>query len=122
MQKSRGEYRNSYKNDSFDRNKNRSRERSFSRNYGNNRISLSRSRPGSRASRNRNRTHCCKCREYDYFARNCPSSREEKEIEQLQQILNLGNEQLITPSMINMQAELNRVSSEVNLRANHLNL
>ena len=32
-------------------------------------------------------------REYDHFARDCPNSREEKEIEQLQQMLNLGDEQ-----------------------------
>ena len=50
------------------------------------------------------------------------TSREEKEIQQLQQMLNLGNEQLITPPMSNMQAELSSESSEENLRANHLNL
>ena len=30
---------------------------------------------------------------YDHFVRDCPTSREEKEIEQLQQMLNLGDEQ-----------------------------
>ena len=72
-----------------------SRERSFSRKYGNNRTrstSQSRPRSGSRASMNRDRMHCYMCREYDHFARDCPTSREEKEIEQLQQILNLGDE------------------------------
>ena len=49
-------------------------------------------------------------------------SREEKEIEQLQQMLSLGNEQLITPLTSNRQAESSRVHSEENLRANHLNL
>ena len=48
--------------------------------------------------------------------------KEEKEIEELQQMLNLGNEQLITHPMSNTQAELSRVSSEENLRANLLNL
>ena len=71
---------------------------------------------------NRDRIHCYKCREYDHFARDCPTSREEKEIEQLQQMLNFGNEQLITPLKSEMQAELSRVSSEENLRVNHLNL
>ena len=108
-----------------DRSRNRSRERSFSRNYCNNRFrntSQSRSRSGSRASTNRDRIHCYMCREYDHFARDCPTSREEKEIEQLQQMLNLGNEQLITPPMPNMQAELSRVISVENLGVNHLNL
>ena len=45
-----------------------------------------------------------------------------KEIKQFQQMLNLGNEQLITSSTSNTQAESSRVSSEENLRANHLNL
>ena len=53
--------------------------------------------------------HCCKCREYEYFAREFPTSREEKEIEQLQQMLNLGDEQTITPPMSNTQAEFSRV-------------
>ena len=38
------------------------------------------------------------------------------------QMLNLGNGQLMTPPMSHTQAELSRVSSEENLRANHLNL
>ena len=56
------------------------------------------------------------------FTRDCPTSREEKEIEQLQQMLNMGNEQLITPPTSNTQFELSRLSSEENLRVNHLNL
>ena len=118
---SRGKYRNTYRNDSYDRSMNRSRERSFSRNYGNDRTrstSQSRSRSGSRASTSRDRIHCYKCREYNHFAMDCATCREEREIEQLQQMLNLGNEQLITPPTSNMQAELSRVSSEEYLRAN----
>ena len=70
----------------------RLRERTFSRNYSNNgdRISSnSRSRSGSRASTNRDRIRCYNCREYDYFERDCPNSREERDLEQLQQMLNL---------------------------------
>ena len=53
--------------------------------------------------------------------RDCPTSREEKEIEQLQQMLNLGDEQTpITPS--NMQDNFSRTGSEENLRIGHLNL
>ena len=42
---------------------------------------------------NINRIRCYKCREYNHFVKDCPTSREEKEIEQLQQMLNLGDEQ-----------------------------
>ena len=54
------------------RSRSRSRDRSFSRNYGNNRTrstNQSRSRSGSRASTNRDRIHCYKCREYDHFCK-----------------------------------------------------
>ena len=72
----------------------RSRGRSFSRNNNNKRghdrsISNSRSRSGSRASTNRDRIRCYKCREYDYFTKDCPTSKEEREREQLEQMLNL---------------------------------
>ena len=58
--------------------------------YGNNRdrsSSNSRSRSGSRASTNRDRIRCNNCREYDHFVRDCPRSREERDLEQLQQML-----------------------------------
>ena len=100
-QNSRGEYRNSYRNGSYDISRKRSRESSFCRNYGNNRTrntSNSRSRPGSRASTNRDRIHYYKYREYDHFTRDCPPSKEEKEIEQLHWMLNLEDEQTITPT------------------------
>ena len=96
-QNSRGEYRNSdYRNIGYNRDRDRSRERSFSGNYGSNSAgstSNSRSRSGSRTSTNRNRIRCYKCREYDHFARDCPNSREERDIDQLQQMLNLEEEE-----------------------------
>ena len=70
----------------------------------------------------RDRVHFYKCKEYNHFASDCPTSREEKEIEQLQQMLNLGDEQLATSPTLNAQAELSRINSEENLRLNHLNL
>ena len=45
-----------------------------------------------------------------------------RKLKQFQQMINLGNEQLITPPKSNMQAELSKVGSEENLRTNHLNL
>ena len=80
----------------YDRGRNRSRERSFPRNYDSNRtmsMSNNRLRSGSRASTNRDRIRCYKCRKYDHFVRDCPTSREEREIEQLQQMLNLEENQ-----------------------------
>ena len=85
--------------------------------------SNSKCRSGSRASTNRDRIRCYKCREHNHFARDCPTSREEKEIEQLQQMLNLGNEQTsLTPSISNTQDNFSRTGSEENLRTGHLNL
>ena len=71
---------------------------------------------------NRDRIHCYVCREYNNFIGDCPISREEKEIGQLQQMLNLGDEQTIISSTSSKQDDFNRDSSEENLRANHLNL
>ena len=78
------------------RGRNRSRERSFSRDYDSNRTrstSNSRSISRSRASTNRDRITCYKCREYDHFMRDCATSREEREMEQLQQMINLEENQ-----------------------------
>ena len=123
-QNSRGEYRNNYRND--DRSRNKSREKSFSRSYNNNRnrsTSNSRSRSGPRASTNRDKIRCYKCREYDHFVKDCPTSRGEKEIEQLQQMLNLGDEQASLKSLISStQDNFSRASSEENSRPGHLNL
>ena len=52
-------------------------------------ISNSRSRSGSRASTNSDRIRCYNCREYDHFIRYCPTSRKERDLDQLQQMLNL---------------------------------
>ena len=41
------------------------------------------------------------CREYDHFARDCPNSREERDLEQLQHMLNMEEQyhrSLSTPS------------------------
>ena len=59
------------------------------------------SRSGSRASTNRDRIRCFECREYDHFARECLTRRENREIEQIQQMFNLEDEQTVgqTPLM-----------------------
>ena len=43
----------------------------------------------SRASTNRDRIRCYACREYDDFVRDFPNSREERDLEQLQLMLNM---------------------------------
>ena len=100
-QNSRENYRNErYGNNNRDRN--RSRERVLTRSYGRDRSSSNdRSRSGSRASTNRDRIRCYACREYDHFARDCPNSREERDLEQLQHMLNVEEQDhrsLSTPS------------------------
>ena len=96
-QNSRGEYRNdSYRCNSYNRCRDGTRERSFSGNYSSDRarsVSNSRSRSGSRASTNRDRIRCYNCREYDHFARDCHTYREERYLDQLQKMLNLEEEQ-----------------------------
>ena len=119
-QNSRGEYRNSsYGCGGFNRFRGRPRERPFSGSYSGNRTrsaSSSRSRSGSRASTNRDRIRCYNCREYKHFARDCPISREERDLDQLQQMLNLEEEQQMHLLSI-------RQSSPVeNSRTNPLNL
>ena len=92
---------NNRRNYRDNRHRNRSRERAFTRNYSNSSdrsSSNSRSRSGSRANTNRDRIRCYTCREYDHFVRDCPNSREERNLEQLQQ-------------MLNMEEQVNRVES-----------
>ena len=63
------------------------------------------------------------CREYDHLTKDCPTSREEKEIEQFPQILNLEDEQTSFKCLVtNTQDNSGRVDSEENLRPGHLNL
>ena len=72
---------------------------------------------------NRDRIRCYKCREYDHFTKDCPTSREGKEIEQLQQMLNLQDEQTSLKSLVtNRQDNFSRTNTEENLRPGHLNL
>ena len=72
---------------------------------------------------NRDRIKCFKCREYDHFTKDCPTSREEKEIEQLQQMLNLEDGQTPLNSLVaNTQDNFSRENSEENLRLGYLNL
>ena len=71
---------------------------------------------------NRDKIRCYKCREYDHSTKDYPTSREETEIEQLQQTLNLEDEQTSLKSLVtNAQDNFSRVNSEENVRLAHLN-
>ena len=117
-QNNRGECRGN-RHDDYNRSRDRLREMTFSRNYGNDRdrsSSNSRSKSGSRASTNRDWIRCYNCREYDHFGRDCPTSREERDLEQLQQMLNLKAKE--QTHLLN-----NRQDSPIeNYRASPLNL
>ena len=97
-QNSREEYRSErYGNSNRDRN--RSRERTFTGNYRRDRSSSNdRSRSVSRASINGDRIRCYACREYDHLMRDCPNSREERDLEQLQHMLNMEEQDHRSPS------------------------
>ena len=114
-QSSRGEYRND-RCDDDNRSWDRSRERSFSGNYSSSRdrsSSNSRSISGSRASTNRGRIKCYNCREYDHFARDCPTSREERDLEQLQQMLNLEDEEEQTCLLTYRQVATQKIAGRI---------
>ena len=87
----RGGYRGNFRNDNFGKGRCRSTERKYSINFRRNYRSSSRSKSGSRASTNRDRIRCFKCREYDYFAKDCLniSDTEKEKSGQIQQMLNL---------------------------------
>ena len=97
----RGGYRRNYSNDNYKRGRSRSKERQFSDNVRrNDRNGSSRSRSGSRISVNRDRIRCYKCREYDHFAKDCPTSKLEKETEQVQQMYNMDEEQTSLKTLV----------------------
>ena len=104
-------------------------EKSFSRNINNRRndrrASNSRSRSGLRVSTNRDRISCYKCREYDHFTKGCPTSTEERELEQIQQMFHLdeGKTSLKTLAT-DMYDSLNKINSleNITLVQEHLNL
>ena len=78
--------------------------------------SNSRSRSGSRVSTNRDRISCYKCRECDHFAKDCPTSKLVREIEQIQQMFNLDEEQTSLNALAtNTYKSLNKINSIENM-------
>ena len=118
----RGEYRDNYRNENYsrERGRSRSRERSFSRNIINRRndrsISNSGSKSRSRASTNRDRIMCYKCKEYDHFVTDCPTSKEERGIKQIQQMFNLNEGQASLKTLAtDIYHSLNKINSLENI-------
>ena len=92
--------RNSYRGQDYDRNRSRSLDRQVRGRRNNRSASNGRSRSGSRASTNRDRIRCFECREYDHFARECPTRQENRETEQIQQMFSLDNGQTILQTLL----------------------
>ena len=51
-------------------------------------------------STNRDRIRCFECREYDHFARECPTRRENRETEQIQQMFSLDDDQMLLQTLL----------------------
>ena len=85
--------------------------------------SSSRSRSGSRAITNRDRSSCYKCRKYDHFAKDCATSKVEKESEKIQHMCNMDEEQTALKLLVaDTYDSLNRINSMNETRVDHLNL
>ena len=74
-------------------------------------------------STNRDRIRCYKCRESDHFATDCPTTKVEKETDQIQQMFNLDKEQTSLKMIARYTYDsLNRVGSLEKIKSEHLNL
>ena len=72
---------------------------------------------------NRDRIRCYNCREYDHFAKDCPTSNEERKIEQTQKMFNLDEEQMSLKALTTeMYDSLNKINSLEDMQQGHLNL
>ena len=87
--------RNDYRNRVYNRNRSRTLERQDRSRRNDRSVSNSRLQSGSITSTNRDRTRCFECREYDHFARVCPTRKESRETEQIQQMFNMDEDQTI---------------------------
>ena len=75
-----------------------------------------------RASTNRDRIRCFKCREYDHFAEDCPNSVTEKDqSEQMKQMFNIDKDKTALKVLVaDTYDDLIRTNSDDSI--DHLNL
>ena len=92
--------RNGYIGQDYDRNRSRSLDRQARGRRNDRSTSNGRSRSGSRVSTNRDRIRCFKCREYNHFAREYPARQENRETEQIQQMLSLDDDHTILQTLL----------------------
>ena len=77
---------------------------------------------GSRACTNRVRIRCYKCREYDHFARDCLTTKIEREADQIKQLFNLHEEQTSLKTLaIDTYDGLNHIGSLEEIKSKNLN-
>ena len=97
-------------------------ERQYSGSSRRDEISSSRSRSSSRVNTNRDRIRCFKCREYEYFAKDClnVSETEKEQTEQMQQMLDLEwHETALKVLVVDTYENLIRINLEETI--DHLN-
>ena len=106
------------------RGRSRSRERQYQGNIRRNiRSSSSRSKSGPRVSTNRDRIRCYKCQEYDHSTKDCPTTKVEKETNQIHQMFNFDEEQISLKTLATDTYDiLNHVGSLAEMKSEHLNL
>ena len=92
--------RGNFRHQNYDGNRSRSYERKNRDRRDNISISNSRSRSGSKATTNRDRIRCFECREYDQFARDCPTMQANREAKQIQQMFNMDEDQTILQTQL----------------------
>ena len=73
-------------------------------------------------STTKDRIRCFKCREYDHVTKDCPTTREEREIEQIQQMFNLDEEQMLLKTLATNDTcdDFSHASSLEEVRSKHL--
>ena len=84
--------RGNFRSQNYDRTRSRSYERQNRDRRDSRSISNSRSRSHSKATTNRDRIKCFKCREHNHFVRDCPTKQASRETEQIQQMFNMDKD------------------------------
>ena len=74
-------------------------------------------------STNRDKIRCYKCREYDHFTKDCPTTKVEKETNQIQQMFNFDEEQTSLETLVtDTYDSLNHVGSLEEIKSEHVRM